>query len=275
MKLGFVCTNFNNAGFTRQAVDTLLSNRGHEVVIVVVDNCSIAEDVTRLRELTEEHAEVRLMLLEKNVGYFAGLNSGIRYLRENFPDVLHVVIGNNDLIFGEEFIASIVQQLPNLEKYPVLSPDIVTLDGVHQNPHVIAGISWIRELLYDLYYANYHLAVVMHQTARLTRRITGRGDEAHWQVPRCIYQGYGSCYILGPCFFNSFAELWAPTFLFGEEYFLSKQLSDRGMTICYEPSITVQHCCNAAISKMARKEKWKHARVAHGVYRTYVKILAR
>jgi GT2 family glycosyltransferase len=272
MKLGYICTNFNNSAYTDKAVESLLANRGHEIVIVVVDNRSNPEDIEQLRGLAGRHAEVRLVLQDKNVGYFAGLNLGISYLRANFPDVQYAVVGNNDLVFGPGFVDSIGQRLPGLQQHAVVSPDIVTLDGVHQNPHVIFGISWMRELVYDLYYTHYYFAVLIGNIARLTHRFTARRDYEEWNVPGTISQGHGSCYILGPRFFAVFSGLWAPTFLFGEEYFLSKQLNDQGMAVYYEPSITVQHCCHATIGRLPRIETWRHARKAHWVYRQYVGI---
>jgi glycosyltransferase involved in cell wall biosynthesis len=272
MKIGYICTNFNNSAYTGKAVESLLANLGHDIVIVVVDNRSNFEDIERLRDLARRHTEVRLVLQDKNLGYFSGLNSGISYLRTNFPDIQHAVVGNNDLVFALGFVDSITQRLPVLQQYPVVSPDIVTLEGVHQNPHVICGISWWRELLYDLYYTHYYFAVLLGKLAQLTRRFTARGEQAQWKAPNTIYQGHGSCYILGPRFFANFSELWAPTFLFGEEYFLSKQLTDLGMAVYYEPWITVQHCCNAAIGRLPRIETWRHAQKAHRVYRQYVGI---
>ena len=272
MKLGYICTNFNNSAYTDKAVETLLANRGHEIVIVVVDNHSNPEDIERLRGLAGRYPEVRLVLQDENVGYFSGLNVGISYLRANFPDVQYAVIGNNDLVFGPGFVDSIGQRLPSLQQHPVVSPDILTLDGVHQNPHVIFGISWVRELLYDLYYTHYYFSVGIGKMARLTHRVSARRDQAQWKVSRTIYQGHGSCYIVGPRFFANFSELWAPTFLFCEEYFLAKQLNDRGMAVYYEPLITVQHCCHATIGRLPPIETWRHARKAHRVYRQYVGI---
>ncbi len=272
MKLGYICTNFNNAGYTSKAVDSLLANQGHEIAIVVVDNRSKPEDVQQLRDIAARHTAVRLVLLDQNVGYFAGLNAGIRYLRTNFPEVKHMLVGNNDLVFGPQFVDSIVQKLPLLEQYPVVAPDIVTLDGMHLNPHVIAGTSWRRELLYDLYFAHYTLAAVMTKVARYTQRITARADLEQWRTPAVVCEGNGSCYILGPLFFAHFSELWAPTFLYGEEFFLGRQVSERGMAVYYEPTISIQHYCNASIGQLPRKAAWEHARKAHRVYRQYVRI---
>jgi hypothetical protein len=58
----------------------------------------------------------------------------------------------------------------------------------------------------------------------------------------------------------------------GEEFFLSKQLSDQGMQVYYEPAIRVQHYCHAAVGRVPGRRMWEIARVAHKVYRRHVRI---
>ncbi|HLZ12316.1 MAG TPA: glycosyltransferase [Candidatus Acidoferrum sp.] len=272
MILGYVCTNYNNSAYTREAVCSLLKNGGDEYRIAVVDNNSDSKNVEALKNLASEFTQVELILSKENVGYFRGLNLGIRHLRASQPDINIMVIGNNDLIFPADFGESIRKNLPTLEKYAVVSPDIVTLEGVHQNPHVIHKISKFREFIYDLYYANYFLAIAVREVAKLTRRFTERRDQTQHEIAQEIYLGLGACYVLGPAFFRHFEELWAPTFLMAEEFFLSKQLSDKGLRIYYEPSIKVLHHFQVSMGALGHKKAWHFARDAHKVYRQYVKV---
>jgi GT2 family glycosyltransferase len=274
MKIGYVCTNYNNSADTREAVCSLWRNAGDEYRIVVVDNNSNSENVEALKNIASEFQYVELILNENNVGYFKGLNMGIRHLRTRQPDINIMVIGNNDLVFPGDFAASLRGNLATLEKYAVVSPDILTLDGIHQNPHVISKIGKFREFIYNLYYANYYLAITIRKVARLSRGFTDRPDETHHDVAQEIYQGYGACYVLGPEFFRHFEELWAPTFLMHEEYFLSKQLSDKGLSVYYEPSIRVQHRCHGAMATITGRKAWEAARAAQKIYRQHVKIFS-
>lgn len=276
MKLGYICTNFNNSHFTVDAVRSLAASADnrHELRIIVVDNQSTKEHRDVLTKLVFEFPCVDLLLNDVNVGYFPGLNCGIRTMRERYPDVKHLVIGNNDLVFPGEFCANFERQLPLLDSHPVVSPDIVTLDGQHQNPHVIKSISKKREIVYDLYYSNYMLAQVILWAASVSRSLTDRHDELQHQITQPIFQGHGSCYLIGPKFFQYFEELWAPTFLMGEEYFLSKQLSDKGMQTYYTPTIRLTHCCHGSLRSVPSYKLWQLAREAHKVYRRYVKLFS-
>jgi GT2 family glycosyltransferase len=272
MKIGYVCTNYNNSAYTREAVCSLLRDGGDEYRIVVVDNNSDAKNVDALKSVACEFQHVALILHKENVGYFRGLNLGIRHLRANQPDIQIMVVGNNDLVFPADFAETIRRNLSTLEKSAVVSPDIITLDGVHQNPHVINKVSKFREFIYNLYYTNYYLAIVIRKLAKLTRSFTDRPDETQHDVAQEIYQGYGACYVLGPVFFRHFEELWAPTFLMHEEYFLSKQLSDKGLSVYYQPSIKVLHHCHGAMKAIAGRKAWEAARRAQKIYRQHVKI---
>jgi GT2 family glycosyltransferase len=195
-------------------------------------------------------------------------------LRAREPEITTMVVGNNDLVFPEDFADTLRKNLSLFEKYAVVSPDIITLDGVHQNPHVIHRISKFREFIYSLYYANYYLSLAIRHLAKLTRRFTERRDQTQHEIAQEIYLGLGACYVLGPVFFRHFGELWAPTFLVHEEYFLSKQLSDKGLRIYYEPSIKVLHHFRVAMGALGDRKAWRFARDAHKVYRQYVKIVS-
>lgn len=272
MKIGYVCTNYNNSEFTAKAVRTLKAGTGHEYVIAVVDNNSNSESVNQLKELANEFPDIQLILNTDNVGYFRGLNIGIRHMREQHPAVEWMVVGNNDLEFPVDFAEKLSEYAPCLREHAVVSPDVVTVEGEHQNPHVISGISPLRELTYDLYYANYYLGLAILKLAKLMPSLSERSDEEEWQTARPIYQGHGSCYLLGPRFFEQFDELWAPTFMMSEEYFLSKQLSDVGQRVYYEPAIQVVHHWHGSLENLPSKKRWSMARDAHREYRKHVGI---
>lgn len=272
MNIAYVCTNFNNASYTHEAVSSLLENAGHDVFVVVVDNCSTQRDQGELRRRLSEVDQVRLVFSKVNLGYFSGLNEGLAVVRRCRPEINWMIVGNNDLIFPADILDKIEAAKDSLKSHAVVSPDIVTVEGEHQNPHVISGISWAREFVYDVYYSNYSLGCLVKWLAKKLGSIADRPDEKHWEFARSIYQGHGACYLLTPRFFEQFEKLWAPTFLMYEEYFLSKQLSDRGQSVFYEPAIQVVHHWHGSLDKLPSKQRWLMARAAHKEYRKYVKV---
>ena len=266
----FIVTNYNNAFYSKQYYISLKASIKSDFKLIIVDNASNEADYNDLFKLSEEK-EVVLIRSDKNVGYFGGLNIGIRYAKEHFSDSLYYVVGNNDLELPLDFEQKVSQCQNIFDKYPVISPRIVTLDGEEQNPHVINGISRFREFIYDLYYANYYFACTILKLASFSAKFTSRKDVNKYQESQEIAQGYGACYILTPNFFKLFDELWAPTFLMYEEFFLSKQLEDHGYKVYYESRIDILHHYHASTGKLPAKFKWGLAKKAHKEYRKYVK----
>lgn len=269
--VGFVFTNYNNSQFTIQALQSIFTCPARDrCFVVVVDNCSTNEEVKVLLEAKNLHTNIHIVENRNNVGYFRGLNVGIKYLRSRFSNLNTIVIGNNDLVFPVDFISLLDRNKHLFEKYPVISPDIVTLDGVHQNPHVIVGTSRFREFVWDAYFSSYYIAMAIRKISAVTRRITERKDYHTYKISQPIYQGYGACYILTKCFFANFESLWAPTFLMGEEFFLAKQIESKGYRVFYESDILVQHHDHAAVSKLPSRNLWEITKRYHKIYRKFI-----
>jgi GT2 family glycosyltransferase len=275
MKIGFVCTNYNNSSFTRTAVASLhAGGRRTDVRVVVVDNQSREEDVASLTEMAHEFPGVELVLNPENVGYFPGLNIGIQHLRRKFPEVEHLVIGNNDLVFPEAFVETMQRHRDVFDTWAVIAPDLVTLDGVHQNPLVVYPISSIRKLIWDLHYLSFGSAVLILQAARMTRSFTVRPERASrselFKTSGPIGMGYGACYLLGPVFFRHFAKLCAPTFMMSEEFFLSEQLKSIGQMPYYDPRFVITHHDHTTTDQLPGRRHWQISRDAHRVYKRYL-----
>jgi GT2 family glycosyltransferase len=273
MKFGFVFTNYNNSSYTKDVIYSLsISKDFHDLCIVIIDNNSGDDDLVRLKELSLEYPTVRFIFNKENLGYFKGLNIGLKYLRENYSDVQYITIGNNDLYFSVDYIDQIKRNINLFDQYPVISPNIIRLDGIHQNPHVIEEVSRIRYVIYDIYYSNYFLSLIILHIANFTKKFTSRKDYESFSISQSIHQGYGACYILGPMFFNFFNFLWAPTFLMGEEFFLSKQLELVRMKVFYETSIIVNHHDHATMGKLPTRKLWKISKDSHNILKKYLKV---
>lgn len=275
MKVGYVCTSYNNAPITAAAIASLYEgSRPDDVQVVVVDNNSQEHDVDALRAVAREFPRVALVLSPDNIGYFPGLNVGIGHLRTMFPDVRHLVVGNNDLVFPKDFVETVQRHRDVLDVWAVVAPDLVTLDGVHQNPHVLHPISRLRKVVWDLYYLSYAAALVIRQAARVTRPFTIREENSTsselYKEPGPIEQGYGACYLLGPAFFTHFKELFAPTFMMQEEFFLYEQLKTIGQMMYYDPRFVVYHHGHATLKSLPSRWHWKLSAEAHRVYKRFL-----
>lgn len=271
MKVGFTFTNFNNSQLSIQAAQSIAANHGDcEYDIVLVDNASNESEREILAAEGALPARCAVLWSASNTGYFTGLNLGMAALHEKAPCFDAVVIGNNDLVFERDFFVGLKRRADVLARYPVVSPDVMTLDSEHQNPHVIGDISRLREIVWDLYFSDFRLAQFIGWASRQARSLFGRKDHLHHADERPIYQGYGACYIMTPRFFREYGRLWSPGFLMGEEFYLARQLAAKGEQMYYVPDIPVLHHDHATVSKLPSRRLWEATRQYHEIYRFFI-----
>jgi GT2 family glycosyltransferase len=274
MNLGFVFTNYNNSNHTLaviQSIEEVLSNKCN-YVIIIVDNNSNQIEVANLNTFKNVFKNVVILFEKNNTGYFNGLNIGLKYLNNFYPDFKHVVIGNNDIKLNPLFYNQFEDSIYLFDNYPVVSPNIITPDGKHQNPHVIKNISKFREYIYYLFYSNYFISKIILLISNFTKKISDRKDELSFDKEGEIYQGHGSCYILGPLFFQNFDKLFSPSFLMFEEFFLTYQLHTKSYKVFYTPNILIYHYGHSTIQHIPSKFIWDISRQSYKTYRQYLKL---
>ena len=269
LKLIYVFVNYNNSNESILTIESILNTEFDNFdQIIIIDNASNTKSLVVLENfLSQKNNNIILIKNDNNLGYFGGLNIGINFINQNNLKFDALIIGNNDLSFPKDFKSMIFKKSNLFLNYPVLSPNIITLDGEHQNPHVISSISKIREVIYDIIYMNYYFFKILGFIAKLTHSFTDRNDEKQNYIAQEIYQGYGACYILTPLFFLNFKELDNPSFLFYEEFFLSKQLERAGYKYFYEPEIKLIHRLHTSTGLEPKLKLWKFGRDSHKKYR--------
>jgi len=271
MQVAFVVVNYNNTKYTKDLIESIVAMQGYtNQRVIIVDNDSCSEEKQLLKDLPSIYNNIDIIYSETNVGYFPGLNIGLSELSKSGHDYDAIIIGNNDLIFPKQFLTNLYHKEELLNRYSVIAPDIVDLDGNHQNPHVVGRVSEFRERVYDLYYSNFHLANLITKVASLTKRVSDRSDEEQFEKPQEIYQGFGACYILGKAFMHKYGQLNMPCFMYHEELFLAHQLELGGEKVWYEPSIMVKHVGKASTGSMQSLWRWRVARDAHVEYRKII-----
>ena len=110
-KICSVILNYNDAETTEQLV-RLIHEYDVPEEIVVVDNASTDDSWDQLKGLEDQ--KVHVIRAEKNGGYGAGNNFGVRYAVEHCQ-ATHVLIMNPDVTIAEE---TIIRMLKLFEKHP-------------------------------------------------------------------------------------------------------------------------------------------------------------
>ena len=115
MKINCVILNYNDADTVLGLVEEI---RGYQTLdqIIIVDNASTDDSWAKLEPLQSE--KIHVILADKNGGYGAGNNLGVRYaVEQNGAD--HVVIANPDVKFSEACIQTLSRTLKRHDELAV------------------------------------------------------------------------------------------------------------------------------------------------------------
>ncbi|MFQ2914927.1 glycosyltransferase [Aeromonas caviae] len=270
----FICVNYNGFDFTKSLLESLeLINipGGDSITLVIVDNNSVEIDKKKLRSMRSDKVNIKLIESPKNIGYFPAMNIGIDYVRKKNQGA--IIIGNNDLKYRFDFIEKL-KSLTLQDDILVVSPDVVTIDGVHQNPLSTKKLTRLQLLVEDLYYSNYYVSRLLINAKKLFwMPIINKKTKPvnkYIESEMIINRGIGACYFLTEHFFKYFDRLDDRVFMWGEEALLSNQVQSVKGKILYVPKLVVEHFESGTVKKMLTRHKYEIVRQSYKVYREYL-----
>lgn len=269
MRYYFIATNYNNSHHTVNYINnvsTLSLPENTSRHIIIVDNQSV-EPLNKIEQAInnakQNNCEATLIVNPENTGYFKGLNLGLESI--NCTETYTAIIGNNDLIFDNDFLIKLHALKLKAHDYSI-APNVYLPNGKKQNPHVFTKPSKKAINLLRLYYKQYHFGQLMVKVNSWVKKIK-KHKEVH--APMYIHGGIGAIYILTPNFFKNNKELNAPVFLYGEEVIFSHQIHSSGGKILYHPEIKVLHNEHSSVSKLGSKKLHKIGKESFKIFSKY------
>jgi GT2 family glycosyltransferase len=266
MKHCFILVNFNNSQISIDCVNSLLPLCNRDSLIIVVDNNSKEVEKQILLTLNEKKG-VKIIFLPKNIGYFPAINQG---LIESYKfEFDYITVGNNDLIYSDNYIEVLDSSLFK-ENILVVSPNIITNDGRHQNPNFINKVSTKRKILWGLLYSHYYIGFIMLYFSKfigVNRTIKSKMGHDRKQI---IHMGFGACYCLTKSFMNKIKFLDDRSFLMGEEALLMNQVDKAGGHTLYLPELIVYHKDSATFKQMPSRFAYECHKKAFKIYKNYL-----
>ncbi|MFA0194105.1 glycosyltransferase family 2 protein [Vibrio artabrorum] len=271
MLSNIIIVNYNNSQCTIDLISSLVSSSQYVNKVIVIDNNSSSEEVSLLKVGVRNYYSIEVRLIESNVnvGYFPALNLGIATLSNDDKSNCMTIIGNNDLVFNQDFFTILTSK--EYDKNTIaISPSIITSDGVYQNPAQVNKPSRLKRCFYRIYFSNYYIGSL------ILKIWIALGFSAQSKIKKDlhskkIYIGMGAIYILRPEFFNFYDKLNYPFFLYGEEAFLSQQILDVKRELFYDSEIEVLHLESVATNKLPSQNKYSLMKKAYSVYRHFFK----
>jgi GT2 family glycosyltransferase len=271
-EIHFIAVNFNAADFTRKYIESIarLNPCSFRVDVTIVDNASSHDDFVKLESACRGRDNVHLVRNSGNLGYFKALNVGIGCAtrRRGGTETPLFVVGNNDLVFREDFLSEL-EKIRYDDDTLILAPNVVTSDGYHQNPHCRTRLSFARKLGLRLYFLNYYFGTAIYWLRKKAKKIGAR-DGREYLAEQFIYMGIGACYVMTEHFFGKNDRLDDRVFLYGEEALLANQVHSCGGKILYSPNIVVFHAESRTVSNYPGKKIYEISRNSYKVYAQYL-----
>lgn len=262
--LSVVVVNYRGFDLTLQMYKSLNSSLDcSEFDFVVVDNSQDENENNNLNTAFKGCSNVYIHSVVNN-GYFHGLNDGLGLI--DVKDYKYIVVGNNDIVFANDFPVKL-KQANYADNVYAVCPDVRSSEGVHQNPHVVNRFNFFQRLKSDIYFSNYYVASAL---LIIKKALSGKLKTDKDIEPKVIHMGIGAIYILTAGFFRYNRSLEFPFFLYGEEAFLSNQIHNSGGVLFYDPDLVVDHLESATLSKMHSRDRYNWARDGYKVYRDYL-----
>ncbi len=263
MNISCIILNYNDPETTISLVNSIVNYKILDS-IVIVDNCSTDDSVSRLQAVAG--GKVHLISTERNGGYGYGNNQGIRYAYGTLH-ASHVLIANPDVKVTEGCIQAMKDSFLKISRLGVAAA--VTRDGTGE----VALSSWrINGLMGDLL-----------DTGLITRRIFARwlNDrpelKADFEKERYVYVDA----VLGSLFMADINALMEcglydeDVFLYYEEKILGFQLKKKGYGTVLLLNQTYVHLHSVSINKnvksILKKQAILHESKLH-YYKNYLGI---
>jgi GT2 family glycosyltransferase len=277
MKFVFIAVNYNGSQHTENFLQSLqeMTLPNNDILeAIIVDSKSSDADLAMVKNSISKRSFARLIVQKNNYGYFKGLNAGIKNCSK--CDNTLLIVGNNDLKFASDFILHL-KGIPYENDVMVIAPNIVTLDGRKQNPHVVSSVAKLELIKSRIYFSNYYVGQASRYIYALFRLVAknvflkSKKIEKNAEFGRIkIKRGIGACYVLTPNFFQYYELLDDRVFLWGEEALLSNQVECVGGCTLYDPMIKITHCESASVRFIEKRERYDIVRASYKIYRQYL-----
>lgn len=258
-KVAIIILNYNSWQDTIRCVSHLIKQSWPNYLLIVVDNASTDDSVEKMKiewesgnvikcmvEYEIKYAEIggiadkeeelkkyvpseKLVLIksDKNNGYSAGNNVGIRYAVEKHADA--VLIVNPDVVIEDNNAVSMMAStLFEVDNVVAVGPKVVDMDGGLQNP-LYEPTFWGEFLLPFL---------------GILRDIRWKKKVRQMSISRKpveVSKIVGCCMLIKMHLLREINMLDENTFLYCEEAILAAQIMERNEKILYDPRATVKH----------------------------------
>ena len=257
-KTAIIILNYNNYEDTIICVESIKKFNTAPVKIIVVENGSTREGVVSSldsfflktygadyvsvnseKPVREKLPYITLVCSETNDGYAKGNKKGLKFAYGD-TEISHVMILNNDVLFVEDIIPSLLRYTCKISNCGIVSPLLYkkNLQGIDYNCARKADTPWAIFLKFLFYYVNpfgFKTKQINRQKILLSNPLFLENEFVEIELPS------GSCMLLSKQLFQDIDDFDGHTFLYYEEDILQKKLEKRGLKNYLIPQLKCIH----------------------------------
>jgi len=211
-KLSIITVNYNGFKDTCELIDSIPFNDSMEVI--VVDNASTEDKASFIQN---NYPNVKVLRNEKNLGFAGGNNLGIKAAKGKY-----IFLVNNDTIFKDVNVQSLIDRLESSPKIGVVCPKIRFSWG--NNPIQFTGYTPLSKI-----------------TVRNKSIGFGEEDRGQYNTPHSTPYAHGAAMMIKREVINKVGLMPECYFLYYEELDWSMMITRAGYEIWYEPACTIYH----------------------------------
>lgn len=239
-----IILNWNGKDLTLDCLESLAKAQYDNYKILVVDNGSVDESVNAIKK---QYPDVEILQLENNIGYAAGNNAGINFIKDKNPD--YVIFLNNDTIVDKYFIEPLVKPLKENSDIYQTTPKIFYADD-------------LSKIWYAGGKVNLWLGQIYHSGIR-------KKDESRYTKSQYTDYATGCCFAMRSKDFKEIGGFDTSFPMYCEDVDLSLRIRADEKKILYIPDSIIWHKVSASIGGELSILKLK--RKLHGLIKLFGK----
>ena len=259
MSISYVILHYKNLNDTIKCIESLLRTTNNYSNLIVVDNGSGDGSGEKLKKKYQDMPQIKVLLLENNVGFSKGNNAGYIYVKKNY-DSDFIVVTNNDVVFYQKNFEETIKKIYAQSQFYVLGPDVyIPRHKDHQNPLFKTPINK-QQLINEIKEYKYYRKNPLKFEKRLKLHALKNRLGSKYKVINFLYSTLrgkdvldykkryenvglqGSCLIFSKKFIMKEDKAFEPEpFLYEEETFLFYRCQKKSYKMVYDPSIAIRH----------------------------------
>lgn len=263
----FIILHYQNIDDTVNCIESIKKLddlQKYSFKIIVVDNKSPNDTGKVLKNKYINEEEIETILLDKNYGFSKANNIGYEKAKTYNPDIVMVL--NNDIIFEDTtFLNKLKNVYNSTEKYDVVSPDIININGEHQNPLRDKQMSLKKAYKNMIYESLFSLIMDIPGLRKLILDKRNKREqkwfETYYNEKKDInindFVPFGAFIIyMNEWLKNEKLAFVSDTFMYEEEDILNLYIKLKKYKILYEEDLKVRHL-EGQSTKKSNKDQYK------------------